>query len=196
MVLSVWLQQQWNLEALSWSSSWPSRTTDRHYSNPWSKFFFFSFWDVRSCETYISPARPHMKQRWPCSLFSEKTNKEKKRPSSYGIKARVPFQHKTRTVQLSALAHFLFFRISPPTHSPHNINLISSFSFLAISNCFHFSTTLILDWRPTSFCCVRAKCWIGISPLAALGWHITFFSGHVGGLRLSAWDIFLLIPSD
>lgn len=101
----------------------------------------------------------------------------------------MPFQHKTRTVQLSALAHFLFFRISPPTHSPHNINLISSFSFLAISNCFHFSTTLILDWRPTSFCCVRAKCWIGISPLAALGWHITFFSGHVGGLRLLAWDI-------
>lgn len=81
-----------------------------------------------------------------------------------------------------------FSRIPPPTHSPHNINLISSFSSLAISNCFHFSTTLIFDWRPTSFCCVRAKCWRGISPHRAFRWHITFFSGHAGGAPQPSGD--------
>lgn len=116
------------------------------------------------------------------SSVSSPLSLRKKQSLSYRVKARVPFQHKTPTMQLSTPTDFPF-RSPPPTHSPHNINPISSFSSLAISNCFHFSTTLIFDWRPTSFCCVRAKCWIGISPQRAFKWHITFFSGRVGGLQ-------------
>lgn len=103
--MSVCLQQQWSLEALSWSSSWPSRTMARHCSNPWSKFSAFR----QLCE-------------W-CVILWIHSNLHFL-PSCH-IRSLVlsPFSLTTSYV-VFYLDHFpLFFYIPPPTHSPHNISL-------------------------------------------------------------------------
>lgn len=71
-------------------------------------------------------------------------------------KKRVPFQHKTPNVQLSAFTDFLCC-IQPPTHfsSEHQSHSLTS---PAISNGFHSGSTFIFDWRQTPFFCIKVKC--------------------------------------
>lgn len=65
-VFPVFLPQRWSQEALSSSSSWPSTTTAKLSSNPWSKFSCFSAKkDFGCCMCFKnSSQQPHCSSGW------------------------------------------------------------------------------------------------------------------------------------
>lgn len=131
-VFSVSLPQRWSLEAPNSSWSWPSRTTGRRCSNPWSKFrqkrhflcaaVYIEMVPARSLSLSLSPFRlsHHIRQdvRRGSTLF------EKKQSPLYRVKVWALFQHKTPAMHLSAGTD------SPFSHSAtYSLPLSTSISF-------------------------------------------------------------------
>lgn len=188
----VWLQQRWSLEALSSNSSWPSRTTARLCSNPWSKLLCFSaemHFMCCMCKKITLAPLEKMPSHLSCSISQAVQCRVhslgEKQSLSYCFKASVPFQHKTPAMQLSTstdfllASHHLLILLTTSISFPHSPLWLYQIAFISPQPWYSI-------WRPTSFCCVRAKCWIGISPQRAFRWHITYFSGHVGGPKPSS----------
>lgn len=187
-MLFVWLHQRWSLEALSSNSSWPSRTTARLCLNPWSKLLCFSaekHFMCCMCKKIALVPLVKMPSHLYCPIGQAvrcrvHSLEGKKQSLWYCFKASVPFQHKTPAMQLSTSTDFpfafytLLILFTTSISFPHSPLWLYQIAFISAQPWYSI-------WRPTSFCCVRAKCWIGLSPQRAFRWHITYFSGHVGG---------------
>lgn len=125
-MLSVSLQQPWSLEALSWSSSWPSWTMARLSLNPWSKSLCFAAkmhfmccvsLNSSSCSpscscgwTALSPPLLYCSLTGPVSL-RKKALFTKKALSDIVSKPECHFSIKHQLCSFSTSTDFLFFAL-------------------------------------------------------------------------------------